>query len=104
MSNIENLLSLLENGNDTALLRYSLGNEYLKINDLENAIEHLSTAINLNQSYSAAWKLYAKALAENNQIKEAIEAYEKGIKIAEENGDKQAVKEMQVFLKRLQNN
>lgn len=101
MSNIETFKSLLEKGNDNALLRYSLGNEYLKESNFEEAIIHLNKAIELNENYSAAWKLYAKALAENNQSEEAINAYEKGIEIAENNGDKQAVKEMQVFLKRL---
>jgi Tfp pilus assembly protein PilF len=102
MSNIETFKALLEKGNDNALLRYSLGNEYLKMADFEQAIMHLEKAIEFNQKYSAAWKLYAKALAENNQPKGAISAYEKGILIAEENGDKQAAKEMRVFLKRLE--
>jgi Tfp pilus assembly protein PilF len=105
MSNsIETFKSLLEKGNDNALLRYSLGNEYFKENDFERAILHLNKAIEFNQSYSAAWKLLAKTLSENKQITAAIKAYEKGINIAEENGDKQAAKEMQVFLKRLKNN
>lgn len=101
MSNINTFKALLEKGNDNALLRYSLGNEYIKEANFEEAITHLKKAIELNESYSAAWKLYAKALAENNQTEDAINAYEKGIKVAEANGDKQAVKEMQVFLKRL---
>jgi Tfp pilus assembly protein PilF len=101
MSNINTFKSLLEKGNDNALLRYSLGNEYFKESNFEEAIIHLIKAIELNENYSAAWKLYAKALAENNQNEKAINAYEKGIKVAEVNGDKQAVKEMQVFLKRL---
>ena len=101
MSNMETFKTLLNKGNDNALLRYSLGNEYFKAQDFEQAIIHLERAIELNQSYSAAWKLYAKALSENNQNNEAIIAYEKGINIAEKNGDLQAVREMQVFLKRL---
>lgn len=102
MSNIETFKTLLEKGDDNALLRYSLGNEYVKASDFEEAIIHLKKAIEFNQNYSAAWKLYGKALSENHQIKEAINAYEKGIEIAETNGDMQAVKEMRVFLKRLQ--
>lgn len=101
MSNIETFKSLLEKGNDDALLRYSLGNEYFKNSDFDQAIVHLKKAIELNKNYSAAWKLYGKALSENNQTADAISAYEEGIKVAEKNGDKQAVKEMQVFLKRL---
>lgn len=101
MSALESFKALLEKGNDNALLRYSLGNEYLKAQDFENAIIHLQKAIELNQTYSAGWKLYAKALTENKQPSDAIKAYETGIHIAEENGDIQAAKEMRVFLKRL---
>lgn len=104
MSNIDTFKSLLEKGNDNALLRYSLGNEYIKTQDFEQAIIHLEKAISFDQSYSAAWKLYAKALSENKQTTDAINAYEKGINIAEANGDMQSVKEMRVFLKRLKKN
>ncbi|MBL1141752.1 MAG: tetratricopeptide repeat protein [Proteobacteria bacterium] len=104
MSNIETFKSLLETGNDNALLRYSLGNEYFKTENFEQAIFHLEKAIELNRNYSAAWKLYAKALTENQQAAEAINAYENGIEIAERNGDMQIVKEMRVFLKRLKKN
>lgn len=104
MNSIETFKSLLESGNDNALLRYSLGNEYYKVNNLEQAMIHLNKALKFDQEYSAAWKLYAKVLAENGQHDDAITAYEKGIRVAEKNGDMQAVKEMNVFLKRLKQN
>ncbi len=103
MSNIEKFKSLLESGNDNALLRFSLGNEYYKTKNLNEAIANLKIATELKNDYSAAWKLYAKALADNKQLDEAINAYRKGIVIAEKNGDIQAVKEMSVFLRRLEN-
>ena len=103
MTNIDKFKSLLENGNDNALLRYSLGNEYYKLNEFNEAIKHLEKAIEYNQNYSAAWKLYAKSLDENGQQDEAINAYEQGIATADKNGDIQAAKEMAVFLKRLKN-
>lgn len=101
MSQLETFKAMLEKGNDNELIRYSLGSEYFKQGDLEQSIIHLEKAIEHKPSFSAAWKLYAKALTGNNQNDEAIVAYEKGIDIAEENGDIQAVKEMRVFLKRL---
>ena len=101
MNNIDTFKSLLKEGNDNALLRFSLGNEYFKIKDLGQAIIHLEKALEFNKEYSAAWKLFAKVLTENGQKDKAINAYEKGIRVAEQNGDKQAVKEMNVFLKRL---
>jgi Tfp pilus assembly protein PilF len=101
MALIDNLLAMLARGQDTALLRYSLGGEYLKQGDATVAAEHLRQAVALDPKYSAAWKLLGKALSEIGDAAAAIQAYEDGIAVAEEMGDKQAAKEMGVFLKRL---
>ena len=92
---------MLEQGQDNALMRFSLGNAHLNLNEYEQAIEHLAQALRHNPDYSAAWKLYGKALAGAGQNDEAIKAYKQGIEIAENKGDIQAAKEMKVFLKRL---
>ena len=102
MALVDNLEAMLARGQDTALLRYSLGGEYLKLNQFDKATEHLRQAVTKEPKYSAAWKLLGKALADAGRHDEAIKAYEDGIKVAEEKGDKQAAKEMTVFLKRLQ--
>ncbi len=102
MSIIDNLEAMLARGQDTALLRYSLGGEYLKVDQFDKAAEHLRQAVAKDPKYSAAWKLLGKALADAGNKDEAIKAYEDGIKVAEEKGDKQAAKEMTVFLRRLQ--
>ena len=103
MDIIKNLENMITSGQDNALLRYSLGNEYFRTKKYTEAIKHLNKAVELDPQYSAAWKLYGKALAANNQTNEAIKAYEKGIAVAEKKGDIQAGKEMKVFLKRLTN-
>lgn len=98
---ITNLLTMLDQAQDTALIRFSLGNAYLNSNDYEQAIKHLAQALKHDPDYSAAWKLYGKALAAAGRDNEAITAYKQGIQIAENKGDIQAAKEMKVFLKRL---
>ena len=102
MSALENFEAMLAKGQDSALLRYSLGNEYSKLKDFSQASVHFQQAVKQNPDYSAAWKLYGKSLAACEQFEEAIQAYTQGIEVAERTGDKQASKEMQVFLKRLQ--
>ena len=92
---------MLEQGQDSALLRFSLGNAYLNSKDYKQAIEHLAQALKHDSDYSAAWKLYGKALTSNGDNEEAINVYQQGIKIAEDKGDIQAAKEMRIFLKRL---
>jgi Tfp pilus assembly protein PilF len=101
MSIIENFEKMLAAGQDNALLRYSLGNAYLQQGDAARAVEHLALAVAQDPDYSAAWKAYAKALAEAGRGDAAVDAYETGIEVAERKGDKQAAKEMRVFHKRL---
>ena len=100
MSIIDNLESLLARGQDSALLRYGLGNEYLKTDEPTRAAEHLGQAVLQDPNYSAAWKLYGKALAALGQHPEAIAAFDQGIATAERRGDLQASKEMRVFRRR----
>lgn len=93
--------ALLAAGKDGALLRFSLGMHYLKAGDAARAAMHLREAVRQDPKYSAAWKLLGKALAECGEKAEAQAAYRNGIAVAEARGDKQAAKEMAVFLKRL---
>ncbi len=99
---IANLEKVLAAGRDDALLRFSLGNEYLKLNDPAAAAQHLSQAVCHDPAYSAAWKLLGRALAECGRLRESLAAYQRGIAVAEEKGDKQAAKEMQVFARRIE--
>ena len=101
MSMIESLEAMLARGQDNALLRFSLGGAYLNEGAADKAAEHLKRAVEHDANYSAAWKLYGKALAEAGRPAEAMQAYESGIRVAEAKGDIQAAKEMRVFLKRL---
>jgi Flp pilus assembly protein TadD len=97
---IENLEKMLAAGKETALLRFSLGGEHLKTGQPAVAAEHLRRAVALDPNYSAAWKLLGRALAEAGRFGEALAAYRSGIEVAERRGDKQAAKEMTVFLRR----
>ena len=94
--------ALLASGKDGALLRFGLGMHYLKSGEAARAAEHLRRAVELDRDYSAAWKLLGKALAESGERAGAIEAYRNGIEAAGRRGDKQAAKEMTVFLRRLE--
>ncbi len=100
MSIIDNFEKMLASGQDSALLRYSLGTAYQKAGDTERALMNLASAVEQDPEYSAAWKVYGKLLAEVGRAEEAISAFETGIGVAEEKGDIQAAKEMRVFLKR----
>jgi len=102
--NIENLKTMLTNGQDSLILRFGLGQALIKAKEFDEAIQHLLKALEFDAEYSAAYKLLGKAYAQTEQNKLAIETYEKGVEIAERKGDIQAAKEMKVFLKRLLKN
>ena len=92
---------MLAAGRDGALLRYSLGNEFLKAGDSAGACGHLARAVEFDPAYTAAWKLYGKALAAAGRDAEALAVYRRGIEVARTKGDRQAEKEMNVFARRL---
>lgn len=94
--------ALLAAGKDSALLRFGLGSHYLKAGDAMRAAGHLRAAVAQDPAYSAAWKLLGKALAAAGDASGAAEAYRSGIAAAEKRGDKQAAREMAVFLRRLE--
>jgi Flp pilus assembly protein TadD len=98
---LANFERMLASGKDGALLRYSLGNEYLKASDVARAALHLREAVVLDPGYTAAWKLLGRALAETGDVEGALAAYRDGIAVAQRKGDKQAGREMEVFAKRL---
>ncbi len=100
MGMIENLQAMLDSGQDNALLRFTLGSQLLKAGDVEQALPHLAAAVAQDAGYSAAWKLYGKALVEAGELAQARVVYRQGIEAAERKGDIQAAREMKVFLKR----
>lgn len=101
MGAIENFEKMLAAGQDSPLLRFSLGTAYLQAGEAERAADHLAQAVEQDEGYSAAWKAYGQALAELGRTEEAERVYARGIAVAEGRGDVQAAKEMKVFRKRL---
>lgn len=99
---IENFEKMLASGKDNALLRFSLGNAYLGAGEAARAVPHLQKAVEHDPKYSAAWKLLGRALNESGDARAALEAYRKGIEIAQAKGDIQAAKEMTVFARRIE--
>ena len=99
---ISSLEKLLGTPRDGALLRYSLGLEYAKLGDHPRAAQYLRDALARDPHYSAAWKALGRCLAEASRSDEAIDAYRRGIEAARAKGDRQAEKEMTVFMKRLE--
>jgi Flp pilus assembly protein TadD len=99
---LDRLLSQRDGPRDGALLRFSLGNALLGENRNEEAAAELRRAVGFDPTYSAAWKLLGKALLAHGDRDGAAEAWRQGIAAALKRGDKQAEKEMGVFLRRVE--
>ncbi len=101
-SALESFERMLASGKDGALIRYSIGNEYAKIKDWARSREALERAVVLDPGFTAAWKLYARALESSGEPTAALAAYRQGIEVAKRKGDRQAEKEMTVFARRIE--
>lgn len=98
---IESLEKMLAKGVDNSLLRFGLGKGYLDLGEYAKAAEHFQRCVELDPKYSAAWKLLGKAHHGLGDAAAARLAWEQGIEAAQDHGDKQAEKEMNIFLKKL---
>jgi len=99
---IDNLLKMLEQGQDSAMLRFTLGTAYLKQDEPDEAVMHLREAVRQDEGYSAAWKALGQALDQAGWPHEALEAFDHGMQAAQAGGDMQVLKELQVFRRRLE--
>ena len=97
----ESLEKMLAKGVDNPLLRFGLGKSWLDEGNGAEAALHLGKCVELDPKYSAAWKLLGKAYQAQGDAAGARRAWEQGLEAARAHGDKQAEKEMTVFLKKL---
>ena len=86
---------------DGALLRFALGEALRVAGELPAAMDELRRALAFDPLYSAAWKQLGRACLAAELPVEAASAWRLGIDAASQRGDRQAGKEMAVFLRRL---
>lgn len=83
------------------MLRLMLARLLVQAGQWEKAASHLASAVKQDPDYSAAWKELGQVHRTLGQNETALTAWRKGIEVARANGDKQAEKEMGVFVRRL---
>jgi uncharacterized protein HemY len=93
---------LLQKDSDNPMILYSLGNELFKERSYEEARDLLQRAISNKPDYSVAYRTLGRAHYELHENAEARDVFLKGKEVALQNGDLQTVKEIDVFLRRLQ--
>lgn len=102
MMNVQALEKMLAAGNDSAMLRFTLGKAYFDLAQYGKAVMHLEHAVRQDANYSAAWKWLGRALDREGERARAAEVFREGIEVARRKGDRQAEKEMTVFLRRIE--
>ncbi|MDT8319793.1 MAG: tetratricopeptide repeat protein [Xanthomonadales bacterium] len=98
---IQSLEKLLGTARDSAMLRLTLARLLAAQRRLNEAEQHLAAAVDMDAGYTAAWKELGKVRQSQGKPEAARSAWRAGIEAAQANGDKQAEREMGVFLKRL---
>jgi predicted Zn-dependent protease len=98
---IERFEAMLGSGRDDKLLRYTLGKAYAEAGDFDKACEHLEASVAYDPEYSVAWKWLGKARLGQGDKEGARDAWQRASAVASAHGDAQVVKEVAVFLRRL---
>ena len=93
---------LLERDPKNPMVLYSLGSELFKEGQYSEARDLLRRAVENKPDYSVAYRMLGRAHYELHEDAEARSVFEKGREVARANGDLQTVKEIDVFLRRLQ--
>ncbi len=100
-SRAETFRKLLEKDQDNPMILCSLGIELFKESRYPEAREYLQRAIENKPDYSVAYRMLGRAHFELRENREARRVLTRGREVAQENGDLQTVREIDVFLRRL---
>jgi len=101
-SRSEMFRKLLERDQNNPMVLYSLGNELFKEKKYPEAREYLSRAVRNKPDYSVAYRMLGRTLYELHGDTEARRVFARGREVAKENGDLQTVKEIDVFIRRME--
>lgn len=93
---------LLERDPENPMVLCSLGIELFKEERYPEAKEHLALAVTNKPDYSVAYRMLGRTHYELQENTEARQVFETGRVVARENGDLQTVKEIDVFMRRLE--
>ncbi len=97
----EKLEKLIKAGRDSYESRLAAAQAWLSAGDAQKALAHLDKAREFNPDRSMLWQLIGKAHLKTGDHAGARQAWQQGVAIARDHGDKQAEKVMTVWLRRL---
>jgi Tfp pilus assembly protein PilF len=95
MDRISRLKQFLETNPNDCFIQHALALEYIKQGDDETAKQLFENVLQTDENYIGSYYHLAKLLERNNEIKNAVQVYEKGMLKAKEAGDNHAYNELQ---------
>ena len=101
-SRAEMFRKLLEKDPENPMILFSLGNELFKEGEYAQARDHLRRAIENKPDYSVAYRTLGRAHFELREDADARRIFAEGREVAQKNGDLQTVREIDVFMRRLE--
>jgi uncharacterized protein HemY len=101
-SRTEMFRKLLERDPENPMILFSLGNELFKEGEYAEARDHLRRAVENKPDYSVAYRTLGRAHYELHEDAEARRVFTEGREVAQKNGDLQTVREIDVFIRRLE--
>ncbi len=101
-SRIEQFKEAVELFPDDVVARFGLATAYLDAGQAADAAREFQWVVDAKPDYTAAFRGLGRALERLERIEEAKEVYRRGIAVGERTGDLQTKKEMEIFLRRLE--
>ncbi len=95
MNRLEKLLEFIQNEPNDEFLKYALATEYLRLNNTEKALSYYEDLVNNHPGYSGTYYHLGKLYEALNRKQDALDIYEKGMKITKEKRDNHAFSELQ---------
>lgn len=87
---------------DDTMTLYGLGRKMIDDGAFDRAAGHLAHCVEVDPTYSAAWRELGRAREGAGDIEGAKIAFAKAIEVGDEKGDLQVSREAKVFLARLE--
>jgi len=95
ISRLDKLLEFIKNEPNDEFLKYALATEYLRLNQVDKALEYYEDLVNNHPQYSGTYYHLGKLYEALNRNDDAVKTYEKGMEITKAKRDNHAFSELQ---------
>jgi tetratricopeptide (TPR) repeat protein len=95
INRLDKLLEFIKNEPNDEFLKYALATEYLRLNQVDKALEYYEDLVNNHPQYSGTYYHLGKLYEALNRKDDAVKTYEKGMEITKAKRDNHAFSELQ---------